>query len=107
MNMDSYRCCVSSTIEGKKIDSLVSILKIVTEPNRLKLLCILQKGERCVCEIMEQINLSQSLISHHLKDLKNIGIIQDEKRGLYVYYSLTDEGKRITKLLFKIEEKIR
>jgi len=106
MNMSSYNCCTASTVESKKIDSLVSILKIVTEPNRLKLLCILQKGEHCVCEIMKQINLSQSLISHHLKDLKNIGIIQDEKRGLYVYYSLTDEGKRITNLLFKIEEKL-
>jgi ArsR family transcriptional regulator len=102
MNMDSYKCCTSSTVEGKKVDSLVSILKIVAEPNRLKLLCILQKGEHCVCEIMKHVDLSQSLISHHLKDLKGALVVKDEKRGLYVYYSLTEEGKRIADLLFQM-----
>lgn len=107
MNMSSYICCSSDSAEGQRIDSLVSILKIVAEPNRLKLLCILQKGEHCVCEIEKHLNLSQSLISHHLKDLKDIGVIQDEKRGQYVYYSLSKEGKRITQLLFKIKEETR
>lgn len=102
MNMASYKCCSTVTTEGKKVGSLVSILKIVAEPNRLKILCILQKGEHCVCEIMQHVDLSQSLISHHLKDLKDAGVVDDEKRGLYVYYSLTKEGKRITNLLFQI-----
>ena len=102
MNMASYICCSTATTEGRKVDSLVSILKIIAEPNRLKLLCILQKNEHCVCEIMEHVELSQSLVSHHLKDLKDIGVVQDEKIGLYVYYSLTNEGKRITDLLFQI-----
>lgn len=79
-----------------------SVLKIVSEESRLKLLCILRRGEHCVCEIMEHVDLSQSLISHHLKDLKAIDIVQDEKRGLYVYYSLTKKGQKITDLLFQI-----
>jgi len=52
---------------------------------------------------MEHVELSQSLISHHLKDLKEINVVQDEKRGLYVYYSLTKRGKEITDLLFQIK----
>lgn len=51
---------------------------------------------------MEHVDLSQSLISHHLKDLKDAGIVTDEKRGLYVYYSLTKQGKNITTTLFHL-----
>lgn len=100
--MSSYSCCTSSCIESKHVTSLSSILKIVSEESRLKLLCILQKGKHCVCEMKEHVNLSQSLISHHLKDLKEADIVKDEKIGLYVYYSLTKKGKHIINLLFKI-----
>jgi ArsR family transcriptional regulator len=86
-----------------------ALLKIVSEESRLKLLCLLRNGEHCVCELMEHVDLSQSLISHHLKDLKDAEVVADEKRGLRVYYSLTKTGKHITNLLFQIpmkEEKL-
>jgi ArsR family transcriptional regulator, arsenate/arsenite/antimonite-responsive transcriptional repressor len=105
MNMSSYNCCTPSSFESKQVTSLSTILKVVSEESRLKLLCILRQGEHCVCEMMEHVDLSQSLISHHLADLKETGVIADEKRGLYVYYSLTKEGKRISDLLFKIIDK--
>jgi len=69
------------------------------------MLCILRQGEHCVCEIMKHVKMSQSLISHHLSDLKEAGIVIDDKRGLRVYYSLTEEGKHITNLLFQIPKK--
>jgi DNA-binding transcriptional ArsR family regulator len=102
MNMGSYSCCLPSSSESKQLTHLTSLLKLVSEENRLKLLCILRTEEHCVCELMEHVNLSQSLISHHLKDLKNESIVTDEKRGLRVYYSLTNNGRKITELLFKI-----
>ena len=71
----------------------------------MKLLCIIRQGEHCVCEIMEHVDMSQSLISHHLRDLKDAGVLLADKRGLKVYYSLTKEGKRITDLLFSIPSK--
>jgi len=102
MNMSSYSCCSSKTIESKNVILLSSLLKLVSEESRLKLLCILRKGKHCVCEMMEHVYLSQSLISHHLKDLKDAGIVTDEKKGLRVYYSLTKKGKNIINLIFKI-----
>ena len=84
------------------MESLSALLKIVSEESRLKLLCILMKGEHCVCELMDHNDLSQSLISHHLKDLKDAGIVNSRKNGLRVYYSLTDKGQHITNQLFKI-----
>lgn len=100
--MSSYNCCSSKSIESKEIASLLSLLKLVSEGSRLKLLCILRKGKHCVCEIMEHVDLSQSLISHHLKDLKEAGIVIDEKKGLYVYYSLTKKGEKIINSLFTL-----
>lgn len=100
--MGSYSCCSSSSKEAKKIISISSLLKIITEDTRLKLLCILRKGQHCVCEMIEHTDFSQSLISHHLRDLKEAKLVISEKKGLRVYYRLTPQGKRITNLLFKI-----
>ena len=105
MNMSSYSCCLQSSKESKLVTSLSALLKIVSEESRLKLLCILRGGEHCVCELVDHVDFSQSLVSHHLSDLKEVGVVTNEKRGLRVYYSLTAEGKRITKLLFNIPAK--
>ncbi len=106
MNMSSYSCCELSSKEARQVGSLSSILKLVSEESRLKLICILRQGEHCVCELMEHVEMSQSLISHHLKDLKDAGVLADEKRGLRVYYSLTDKGRQITNLLFQIPKEV-
>ncbi|MPM76099.1 hypothetical protein SDC9_123094 [bioreactor metagenome] len=97
-----YKCCSIDDSKSKKVRELSALLKIVSENSRLQILCILQKDEHCVCELMEETKLSQSLISHHLKDLKDSNLVTDRKEGKWVYYSLTDEGKRITNLLFQI-----
>ena len=101
--MSSYNCCKQNKVEFKNVSLLSSLLKLVGEESRLKILCILKQDKHCVCEIMKHLKLSQSLISHHLKDLKDENIIQDEKQGLYVYYSLTQRGKGITHLLFQLK----
>ena len=105
MNMSSYSCCSPDTSESKQVSRLSGVLRLVSEESRLKILCILRQGEHCVCELIEHVDLSQSLISHHLKDLKDIGVVIDDKRGLRVYYSLTDKGRHITNLLFQISQK--
>jgi ArsR family transcriptional regulator, arsenate/arsenite/antimonite-responsive transcriptional repressor len=104
MNMNSFSCCTPSSAEFGQVDSLASLLKLVAEPSRLRLLCLLRQGEHCVCELLEHVSMSQSLVSHHLKDLKHAGIVVDEKRGLKVFYSLTPKGATLTKRLFKIGE---
>ena len=102
MNMSSYSCCSPSSKESKHVAELSSVLRLVSEESRLNILCILKQGEHCVCQIMDHVDLSQSLISHHLKDLKDAGIVTDKKKGLRVYYSLTKQGKHITDVLFTL-----
>lgn len=102
MNMSSYSCCSTAGKQSKQVSSLSGILRLVSEESRLKLLCILRQGKHCGCEFRKHVDLSQSLISHHLRDLKDAGIVLDEKQGLRVYYSLTEKGKHITDVLFRI-----
>jgi len=102
MNMGSYNCCEPDKSEFRKIVSLASLLKIVAEKSRLKVLCVLKQNEHCVCQIIEHVDMSQSLISHHLADLKNTGLVVDKKKGQRVYYKLTKLGNKLMSLLKEI-----
>jgi ArsR family transcriptional regulator len=100
--MRSYNCCQTNTSESNQVIFLSPLLKLIAEENRLKILCLLRQGEHCVCELIDHLKLSQSLISHHLKDLKDSDLIYDEKRSQWVYYKLTEKGKKVTDLIFQI-----
>jgi ArsR family transcriptional regulator, arsenate/arsenite/antimonite-responsive transcriptional repressor len=104
MNMSSYKCCSSDSPKSKEVGELSALLKLISENSRLQILCILKNGEHCVCQLMEHAKLSQSLISHHLKDLKDAGLVIDRKDSKWAYYSLTPKGISITKLIFQINK---
>ncbi len=90
-------------VRSYNIASLSSLLKIISDNNRLLILSIISQKEFCVCDLMEQTGLSQSLISHHLKDLKDSGLVSRRIMGKWSHYSLTPKGKNITNLIFKIK----
>jgi ArsR family transcriptional regulator, arsenate/arsenite/antimonite-responsive transcriptional repressor len=104
MNVSSYSCCTRIGKDRKDISDLSLLLKLVAEESRLQLLCVLRRGKHCVCELIDHSEMSQSLISHHLKDLKEAGLVADEKKGQWVYYSLTDVGKKTTDILFRMKK---
>lgn len=60
----------------------------MADENRLQILAMLRKGERCVCEIWKALRLPQNLVSHHLRVLKDAGLIKAKKVGLNVHYSI-------------------
>ena len=64
------------------------ILKALAHPTRLFLVDELSRGEKCVCELTALVGADISTVSKHLTVLKNAGIVQDDKRGLQVYYRL-------------------
>jgi len=105
MNMSSYSCCNSSSKIAVNIKKITPLMRLIAEESRLKLLCVLNKKDHCVCELMEHVDMSQSLISHHLRDLKDAQLVVDNKKGLRVYYSLTPLGKTIINSLLKIQNK--
>lgn len=64
------------------------IIKAISHPTRLFIVDFLSGGEKCVCEIVEQVGVDVSTISKHLLLMKKAGILKDEKRGLKVFYKL-------------------
>ena len=84
----------------KEVTIIADFLKIIAEDNRLKILCLLKNGEKCVCDIWQFLNLPQNLISHHLKVLKDFGLVSSRQEGLKVIYSINKKVvKKYSKLL--------
>jgi ArsR family transcriptional regulator len=71
----------------------IRVMKALSDPNRLKLVKLLQKREMCVCEIRAALGIAQPTVSKHLKILENAGLVDREKVGLWVNYSLADGGR--------------
>ena len=65
-------------------------LRCIGEPTRLQILKLLAQSERCVGELTSVLNKEQSLISHHLRALKECNIVKERQEGQKVYYKLTD-----------------
>ncbi len=63
-------------------------LKLLADETRLKIIMMLSRRDMCVCQIMAELNMSQPAVSHHLRILKKSGIVQDDKDGRWVFYSL-------------------
>jgi ArsR family transcriptional regulator len=64
------------------------ILKALAHPTRLFIVDELSRGERCVCELTDLVGVEMPTVSRHLSQLKNAGILEDEKRGSQVFYRL-------------------
>lgn len=82
-----------ATISGGASDlaGLSQTLRVLVDPNRLRILRLLTRQEMCVCDVMDQLGLGQSLVSHHLSVLKRIGLVQDRREAQWVYYSVVPE----------------
>lgn len=68
----------------------VDILKALADSNRLAIMCYLQGGEKCVCEIEQVLAVSQSATSKHLNKLRLVGLIEAKKVAQWVHYSIPD-----------------
>ncbi len=65
--------------------------KSLSDENRLRILLSLCNGKKTVSTIVEEMNLSQPLVSHHLKELRRCLLVNVERKGLFVYYEIADE----------------
>jgi ArsR family transcriptional regulator, arsenate/arsenite/antimonite-responsive transcriptional repressor len=68
----------------------IKVMKALSDPNRVKMMKILQSRPLCVCEIKETLGIAQSTASKHLKLLEEAGLVDSFKDGLWVNYSLAD-----------------
>lgn len=90
-------CCepvVYPDVERQEAARMATIAKALGDPVRLTLVDVLRKhaGKVCVCELVPLFDLSQPTLSHHLKKLRDAGIVDSERRGLWVYYYVEPEA---------------
>lgn len=77
-----------TTAAKAEYNAKARIIKALAHPTRLFIVDELSRGERCVCELKDMIGVEMPTVSRHLGVLKSAGILEDEKRGLQVFYKL-------------------
>lgn len=79
---------LSPTVE---IERAATMLKLLGDKTRLTMVKLLDTNDCCVCEFVEIFNMSQPAISQHIRKLKDAGIVNESRRGQWVFYSLNKE----------------
>ncbi len=92
--VETVACCAPldrEPLTAETADRVAPLLKALADPVRLRLLSLVAShadGEACVCDLNDAFDLSQPTISHHLKVLHSVGLLDRSKRGVWVYYKV-------------------
>jgi ArsR family transcriptional regulator, arsenate/arsenite/antimonite-responsive transcriptional repressor len=87
-------CCsppAGEALDGAAAERLAAVLKVLAEPTRLRLLSLVAAradGEECICNLTELVGVSQPTVSHHMKLLADVGLLERQQRGKWAYYRL-------------------
>ncbi len=99
-NADVAECCpplLGEVVSPRDAETAARVFRALGDPARVRLLSVVAASpgrEACVCELVEEVPLSQPTVSHHLKVLHEAGILDREKRGAWVYYRLNPGALR-------------
>lgn len=74
------------------LDRAARLFHALSDPTRLAVMDMLRDGERCVCELQDEIGAAQSRLSFHLRVLKDAGLVADRKEGRWSYYTITPDA---------------
>src|SRR5215218_8507619 len=96
--VQTVACCsplLADPLSTEQAERMAPLLKALADPVRLRLLSLVashEDGEACVCDLNDAFELSQPTISHHLKVLHEVGLLDRAKRGVWVYYSVKPDA---------------
>lgn len=102
--LQAETCCAPvarTTLNNEQAEKIARAFAAFSDPNRLAIVNLLAEslGEVCVCDITDSFKLGQPTISHHLRILKEAGLVTADKRGKWVYYSLVKSRAEEIKLM--------
>ena len=72
-------------------DEVSLICKAMSDPNRLRIIEMLTKGEKCGCELLDELQVTQPTLSHHMKVLGDCGLVSSRKDGKWQHYSIDSQ----------------
>lgn len=78
------------SLKELSIKETAAVLKLLGDKTRLGIVSLLSEQECCVCEFVEIFNISQPAISQHLRKMRDLGIVKEQKKGQWVFYSLNN-----------------
>ncbi|NLI92560.1 MAG: winged helix-turn-helix transcriptional regulator [Peptococcaceae bacterium] len=84
------------------MDQLTNIFKILSDENRLRMIVLLYQEELCVCELSGILGIPQPRISQNLSKLRDLNLVDDERKEKFVFYSLRRDNKIFTEVLKNI-----
>ncbi len=89
------RCCPPAKLSNDDLKAPAALLKAAADPYRLTILATLSSSddEVCVCDFTDALPLNQPTVSHHLRILREAGLVVCERRGTWVYYRLADDAR--------------
>jgi ArsR family transcriptional regulator len=93
--MSMQRCCAPVTVDPADRTADANLFKALGDPHRLTILATLARAddEVCVCDFTSGLPLNQPTVSHHLKILRECGLVTGERRGTWVYYRLAPSAR--------------
>ena len=81
---------LAKSLLDEDLSAAAFLSKCLSDDNRLRILLFLSNGKSSVSQIVEELHLSQPLVSHHLKELKRFLLLRIERSGPFIYYEITD-----------------
>ncbi len=72
--------------------NMISFFRAMGEDTRVKIISMLLEEEKCICDLIEALKISQSAVSHHVKILKQADLVNDRRKGKWTYYSINKGG---------------
>jgi ArsR family transcriptional regulator len=103
--MSMQRCCPSAEIPTFDLASQATLFRALADPHRLTMLATLDRaaGQVCVCDFTDALPLNQPTVSHHLRILREAGLVTCERRGTWVHYELAaGVGDRLADALSRV-----
>jgi ArsR family transcriptional regulator len=93
--MSIQRCCPETAMYERDLTEEAALFKALADPARVAIIATLARAEHevCVCDFTSGLDLNQSTVSHHLKLLKDAGLVTSERRGTWGYYTLAPDAR--------------
>lgn len=94
---------MEATVKEMEIEKASMVLKLLGDKTRLSMMKLLEKNDCCVCEFVEIFGISQSAISQHLRKLRDVGLVKEQRRGQWIFYSLNRDSETYEMLVRILE----
>jgi ArsR family transcriptional regulator, arsenate/arsenite/antimonite-responsive transcriptional repressor len=98
-------CCAPTiTLAADRAEASAAVLKALADPTRLKILAVLKRAEEpvCICDFTAAFELSQPTISHHMARLKDAGLVEATRSGIWSYYRLARNLETRSRALLEV-----